>query len=294
MEIPLNPEMGELYGTHFDSVEANIFRSKRPPVDVEIDGKKSTWYLVKGGLNTDQDKKVDPNGLISYEVYYDPINKSWLKCVSAREPRHEKMANRLKLSTQIARQALCVSDLPEMAQQLQDHPAVTFPEGTVFGFTSPHIGPSLEYCLKIARAKFPDALPPQIAEFLADAYNIAYNQAARLYLDHEFWMYDPNPGNILLHMGERGAHVVLIDFSNSTQMRHHYVAGEPGPELIEKKKLRALHDLHQRYQKQADIHQIPFFPQPLEHFRYYVAKQFTEHLNDQNPQMPQIDSPLTR
>lgn len=242
MEVTIPGEVGEaLKSSELQVlVEANSYRTRRI-IPLEIDDQIQDWHSVKGGLNTQPDKVRDPNKLnvVSFEVLFNPQTRSWLKIVPPEATNKKPLEERLRKGAGIAQTALLVAHLPQLAQQvrglqLETENQLTSSKEVVYGFLSPHIGPSLEYLYKLLGQN----LSPEVADFFERVYSIAFHQASRLYLDYGYWVADPNLGNILLHQTPDGLAVVLIDFANKKQIMEHRFSEIPDQLSDRRQKLR--------------------------------------------------------
>lgn len=210
--------------------EANTYRT-RFLTRFKIDGIESEWHSVKGSIDPSkrEESSTTPDSL-KYGVFYNPDTRAWLKIVppeSIGTSQQEILETRLRRSALQQKMSLVVSGLPDLANQVKDV-EVNTDMGTVYGFTTPNIGPSLEsFIFSVAGKRRSNELPKNIIDFLSNAYSMATDQAEKLYLNFGIWMADPNPGNILLRPDENGIHVVLIDFSNKLQDQDHLFTGIP-------------------------------------------------------------------
>lgn len=252
-------------------VEANTYGT-REVVQLRINGEESEWHSVKGGAGPSRnyDKPLE---LVRYGIFYDPKTKTWLKVLppeSIGAQQFEKAEGRLRRSALQQRMALRVSGLPELAEQIKDV-EVEIDGRKVYGFTSPHIGPSLGYVLsELTGSKRPKELTPDAITLFSDIYAIAADQAEKLYLDFGIWTADPNPGNILLRFTEEGIRVVLIDFANKIQDEENLFSGlsrerYKGNGYVDK--LRSLlagkiRGLHQNFIEFSNMLGVPFIRDP--------------------------------
>ncbi len=198
---------------------------------LSVDGLEGEWHFVKG-------RRIEPPGAKSrvqvqslrYGVFFDPVKRIWLKVVhpdSLGTTQYQVYEERLRRSAEHQRISLEVAGLPDLARQIKDS-EVEIDGRVVYGFTSPHIGPSLEHFISVATQKRRSSeLPPECAELLSSIYSIAGGTAERLLLREGVFTGDPNPGNILLHFDENGFHTVLIDFANKVQTEDHLLPGIP-------------------------------------------------------------------
>ena len=248
-------------------VEANTYGT-REIVQLKIDGEESEWHSVKGGAGPSRhyDKPLE---LVRYGIFYDPKTRTWLKILppeSIGAKQFGKAEERLRKSALQQRVALTVSGLPELAEQIKEV-EVEIDGRRVYGFTSPHIGPSLEHVLsELTGSKRPKELTPDAKTLFSDIYAIAADQAEKLYLDFGIWTADPNPGNILLRFTEEGIRVVLIDFANKIQDEENLFSGlsrerYKGNGYVDK--LRSLlagriRGLHQNFMEFCNMLDVPF------------------------------------
>ncbi|MBI2621824.1 MAG: hypothetical protein HYW63_04260 [Candidatus Levybacteria bacterium] len=261
--------------TGFTRTEANSYRTKAIN-NLTVDSTQGEWHSVKGGLRPDQDRSRTPSEYISYGVLFNPQTRTWLKVVPPEvtdTPDQEKLEKTLRRSVDQQRAALQVAGLPDLASQIREVEVVDMDGKKVYGFTSPHIGPSLEYILyKTTKSWRGRVKNPDAADFFSQVYSMAADQAERLYLEFGIWTSDPSPGNILLRQDENGIHVVLIDFSNRLQEYEYLyqrVSKERyGPEgYINKIKSLLqtnVRQLHRRFYQYCEKRGIPFIRDPQE------------------------------
>ncbi|MBA3724114.1 MAG: hypothetical protein H0W89_04485 [Candidatus Levybacteria bacterium] len=205
-------ERGELPKPSFQTVEANSFRTRGEPLPIEISGITSDWHSVKGGINPKSEGAKNVSAA-NFEVLYNPETNQWLKIVPP-EVTGEKAKKILKKSVKIAKAACIVAGLSEIADEIKEHEVMVRGK-KAYGFVSPHMGQSIYHYAKGALFRQDDK--DEVKELVSTVYNIAFQQAVRLYEEYGYWTDDPNPGNILLHAKGDQYHVVLIDFSNNQQ-----------------------------------------------------------------------------
>lgn len=215
-------------------VTANSYTTRRIKT-VNVGGVSGQWHLLKGGMRQDGDitpSPEKPEKDIKYEILYNPETNTWLKTLPFEGmglTRFDAVTDRLKRSFVHQKRALEVAGLTDLSEQAQEV-EVEADGKTVYGFTMPHIGPSLEhiiYHLKGNRNAKED-LPPEALELIKNVYPIAADMAEKLYLEHGTWTSDPNPGNVLLRRDEKGGvHVVLIDFATNMQDQEYLLDNTP-------------------------------------------------------------------
>lgn len=231
------------------TVEANSYRTRGEPVAIDINGITSIWHSVKGGVHEEEQKGGETG---QYEIFYNPETNSWLK-TSPPDMNHPKMETRLRKSFPMAQAACVVAGIPEIATQMEEHDLVVR-DKKVYGFTTPHMGQSLEHYIKVSRKN--QRTPDDLA-VIRDIYEIAFAQAKQLYQEHGYWTHDPNPGNIVLHAKDDQYYVVLIDFANRQQEKKvtasripDHIPGHQKEEIIEKRKQQQLDQLRKNFMSQ--------------------------------------------
>ena len=271
---PRAPDIREALRTSQSITEANSYRT-REVVDITVNGSVGKWHSLKGGVTPHRKESSTESGNVSYEIFFNPTTNSWLKIVRPEAKKsglYERFETRLRKSAQQQRTALEVAGLPKLASQIKDT-EVEIKGQKVYGFTSPHIGPTLEFILyKITGHRKGRKLPTDAVDFFSYVYSIASDQAEKLYLDFGVWTSDPNPGNILLHQAEDGIHVVLIDFSNSEQQQDNIFSHVPKdrfePEAylskIKDMLMRRVKRLHRRLEEHCNERGVPFIRNPQE------------------------------
>lgn len=250
----------------FNKIEANSYWTKSIS-EISVNGVLGQWHLVKGSARTPEE--AAPGDQIKYEVFFDPSTNTWLKIIppeAINDPRYGEFEGRLRKSALQQKMALLVAGLPELAGQVNEA-EVEIGGKRVYGFTTPHIGPSLEHLIfSLTGKRKSKDLPPRVGGLLSDVYSIAADQAEKLYLQFGIWTTDLNPGNILLRFDENGVHVVLIDFSNKIQEFEHLFANLPtrkfsGENYVKKVKsllLGNVHQIHERFKRYTGEHGIAF------------------------------------
>lgn len=225
-ELSLTPFMKEFLssGQNNFKVEVNSYKTRGKPTELIISGQRGSWHSLKGGYNPEKrhSQNIDLGG-ITFEIFFNPETLTWLKVVPPESTRVHMLTQRLQTSCDIGRTALTIAGLSDMAHQLREcsieiDDKISGTRKSVYGFTSPHIGPSLEFYYKSLIKGAPHSnLPRDFQDFILRVYQMTYEQAQRLYHEHGFWTEDPNPGNILLFFGQDGVRPTLIDFATRMQ-----------------------------------------------------------------------------
>lgn len=272
-ELPNTLEKkGNISLPHELQVIANSYKT-RAIIDLVINGKQEAWHSLKGGIL--EQNKVDYKKLkgITYLVLYNPESNLWLKMVPPEtvQKSTEGLALRLKRSVPAAKKALRIAGLPDIAEQLMNCKIIITGK-TVDGFISPHIGPSVDYYLKKLLPKG-EQIDVNAKDFLSEVYRIAFNQALRLYLNHNVWVDDPNPGNILMHFDQNNIRVVLIDFANNKQTAR-TTFEKTFPERRSEQLLKKMQQLYESFRVQSTRHGLEFIECPDHYFNDIVSKQF--------------------
>ena len=166
---PRAPDIREALRTSQSLIEANSYRT-REVIDVAVNGRTEKWHSLKGGV-TPKNKDTDSDsGNVSYEIFFNPTTNSWLKIVRPETKKsglYERFETRLRKSAQQQRTALEVAGLPKLASQIKDT-EVEINGQKVYGFTSPHIGPTLEFILyKITGHRKGRKLPTDAVDFFS-------------------------------------------------------------------------------------------------------------------------------
>lgn len=229
-------------------VEVNGYETRGPRQCLEINGKRQMWHSVKGGVA--EGKRG------SYEILYNPEINEWLKMVPFGARNAEGLENKLRRGADVGRKVLEKSGLVNIALRLQEGEIRT-ERGTVYGFTTPHIGPTQEFILKERYSLKPDQA--RVAEELVEKIHAtSFHLAARLYLEHGIWTGDPNPGNLVAYFNKRGVTVTIIDFATWPNRKYNgdilYKNLDETDVYLEKN----LSALYKGFKEQADIHKIPF------------------------------------
>lgn len=277
MEIQTSLDIKELTNRYIErSITANSFNQRGAPLELEVNGEKDLWYSLKGGIDQSKSLLGVKKDDISYEIFLNPDKRLWLKVVppeSLTDDHNPVLENRLKLAINIGREAMNIAQLPEFADQYQEL-LVNIRGKDVLGFLSPHIGPTVKYCLDSALQSKDHEVVADAVSFLSDVYEIGYEQASYLFLEHEYWMEDPNPGNIVIHEKDNRLYVALIDFATAQPIRPYKQI--PYEHTKEKRQIRDLEILHMRFAKNCKSNNLHFSETPLEHFRKMFAANFSE------------------
>lgn len=234
------------------TVEANSYKTRGEPTAITIEGVTSQWHSLKGGKKDGETNTVQE----AYEIFYNPELNSWLKTVPPGT-EFARWENRLKKSVPIAKAACAVADLPELAEQIKEH-ELSIRGQRAYGFTSPHIGQSIEHYIKQEHSQ---DNPEEVLTFINTTYDLAFLQAKRLYENYGYWADDPNPGNILLHAKDDKLHIVLIDFSNKVQIKQldtkeipdHIAPPGQKEAVLAQRHARNIEQLRMKFEKQCRI-----------------------------------------
>lgn len=212
-------EREELFAPPMRIEQANSYRTRGEPLQLVVNGAPGEWHSMKGGFHpgAEQQNKAHLRNA-AFEVFYNPDTQQWLKTAAPEKnlSRPEQTIHAtLRTSAEVARLALEIADLPDLADQIK-HCVVDAGSQTSYGFVSPHIGPTLEFLIRTLRADY-QRKATDFPDFFSNVYTDAFDQAVLLYLNHGYMHADPNPGNIALHRSDAGDtyHVVLIDFANN-------------------------------------------------------------------------------
>lgn len=286
MEIGVGivPESKELLDPSLAIECANSYGTRGRPYEIVVNGNMEIWHSLKGGKNPTKETPLDDINA-SYEVLWSPATKRWLKLVPPEVKNnlsnYQKLQDRLSLSSTIAKRALEVAGLPHLTDSISECSVEIRGEETS-GFTSAHIGPSVQYLLE--RFSESNPIPGQEidTDSFSEIYKIAFDEAAFLYLRYGYWMDDPNPGNIILRDEADGVHVVLIDFSNQAQTEMidfgipaDKMLPEKYKEKMDKLLFKNVIRLHDKFAKQCANYGIPFAPD-LDYYRensYNIASE---------------------
>ncbi|OGE26782.1 hypothetical protein A3C26_03255 [Candidatus Daviesbacteria bacterium RIFCSPHIGHO2_02_FULL_39_12] len=258
MEAPvIPPELKEelaLTAQH-PTVEVNGYRTRGIPLELLVEGKKGIWHSVKGGF-TPEPTRPHPihRDFLSFEVLFNGETNEWLKVVPPESYHTVMLIGRLRRSVGMIKSSLEIAGLPELIPTVRETRLDLRGEPT-YGFISPHLGGSLEYCLNILTSGRKTKLTPSAAKFISRIYNIAFAQAVRLYLDYGHWTADPGPGNILINT-QNGLRVVLIDFANKEQHVINNFNGTPFEDKREGALTQNIVRLFELFKQQCNLHNI--------------------------------------
>lgn len=221
-------------------------------MEVDIDGQVSRWHSLKGGINPLKTLTEVRKDDITYETFYNSQSHEWLKIVppeSTTNDYNPKLEVRLSRGVEIAKAALVEAGLTDLVDRLK-LTLVKVRGKNVVGFVSPHIGPSIQFFYRQFQDQGIHPIPGEAAAFFSQVYTTAHEQAVHLYLNHEYWTADPNPGNVLVHQDPSGdIRVVIIDFTSRDQIRpFKYI---PYPLTQEKKKRADLQLLRDKFRRQC-------------------------------------------
>lgn len=112
------------------------------------------------------------------------------------------------------------------------------------GHKTKHIGPTVEYICKELKGK---SIDDDTRKSLEGVVIKGFNLAVRLYILHDIWMEDPNPGNIVLNFDDvKDIKIALIDFESM----HQYKGVE---EDSYRKRFESLFKRFEKKAKHADI-----------------------------------------
>lgn len=261
----------ELVPAHppFTSVDINTYRT-REILDLTIDGTDSKWHSVKGGVSPEN--VSDPSS-IKYPLLFNPETNTWLKIVAPQvygTEAEEIAVSRLKKAKYQQEVALELAGLGHLKDSIKDV-EVEIAGKKVYGYTAPHIGPSLESRIfaETGRRKGIN-ISPELSDLITYVYSSAADQAEKLYLDYGIWFSDPNPGNILLREEPDGIHVVLIDFSSKHQEKSNIFQNvTPGRytesnynKLVRRILASSIKNLHTRFALYCNSVGLPFIRDP--------------------------------
>lgn len=221
MEAPFNldPDLKELISsTHEVIYVVNGYRSKgKLELDLGHEGETTVWHSMKGG----------PPGKSagSFEIFYNPDKNEWLKVGYQGRDGNNKRMRQLQNSVPFTKTALELANLPHIASALKES-TLEIRELPAFAYTLPHIGITLEQIYKwlkqSPKVEKPTTLTPITERLFIQAYQVAYNQAQKLYVDHGFWVVDPNAGNIVLAQATDGVQVAIIDVVSDQQRQNNF------------------------------------------------------------------------
>lgn len=258
METPVSVDLKELLGsvTSEIRVEANAYRT-RSVYQLELNGRSDEWHSVKGGLNP-QKFATNPTRVddVSYEVFFNPITKQWLKVVPPEATQSDLLTKRLNLACEIGKAALDVAGLGYLIPTFETMD-VNLRGSKNRAFLSPHLGPSLQYFItQVGQGPRHLFTPPEHRELFRRIFGIAFEQAKELYLKYGYWTKDPNPGNIILHPTGDSCRVVLIDFTSKHQLSDNRFEHIPDPERRQKQADKLMRRLKQVFQDECRTYSV--------------------------------------
>lgn len=234
-----------LPSSSMEFVKANSYFTRRVHT-LKLGEETGDWHSVKGGQSASKTARQGNQP----EILFNPDAMQWLKIANSNSARN---ARSISTSASIIQASLRLGGMDDLAEQVQAH-AVNIRGQQLPGFVSPHIGPSVEAMISFldhARTTMPQEefqqAKAEARRFFGHIYEIAFDQAVRLYLEHGYWTGDPNPGNIVFNTdGEDSAiRVAMIDFGTKTQIR-------------ESGYFSYVKQLHLSFKDQALKHSIPF------------------------------------
>lgn len=179
---------------NYKNFSINGYTAKRVVDISNQDNGIEKWYEVKNSN--------------LFSILFNPESATWLKMVNDDEfnPRIEQ-----SYQAQLAVLHLIGADLLMQKCNLVEI-------GSKKGFTSPHFGETIESIIK-ARKRKTEIIYSE--EDLNWFYYQGYLLAKELLKESNWWMDDPNPGNIVISDRNLNikSEVVLIDFSNKNSRR---------------------------------------------------------------------------
>ena len=264
MEIPrigLKPTVERLLLSPEYRTEVNGYVS-RGRVRLLVNGEVGDWNSFKGGVREDVIAHEGDAYEILAKLGPDSKPEKWLKIVPVNAAHYGKLRNRLEHSFYSGKKALEVAGMQDLADGFQECTVVGSNgdnDGkTVYGFTAPHIGRTVQsFLVDVVRGRVPAGDKQELFEFLTQVYGIAYKHAAVLFAREGVWMDDPNPGNIVLHQSDKGIRVALIDFAN-TRQGNPAQKGNLSDDELRKKIYSNQGSLYNKFKKQCDTYKIPF------------------------------------
>ncbi|MDP3988592.1 MAG: hypothetical protein Q8P80_05630 [Candidatus Levybacteria bacterium] len=254
--IDIKPSIERLLSTPTSRIEVNGYLS-RGKINLVVNGEKEEWHSFKGGAREDAVNHQGDTYEVLAKLGHDSMPEKWLKLVPPTTTHYNKLRKTLQQSFISGKVALKIAGMRHLAREFQECIVVKssgLEKKAVYGFTSPHLGRTVESFLK---EKIPPEERKELLSFLADVYGIAYKHAATLFVREGVWMDDPNPGNILLHQSEDGIQVALIDFANERQ-GNPAQRGNLSDEELREKVYSNPGSLFNKFGKQCAKHQIPF------------------------------------
>ncbi|MBU4017502.1 hypothetical protein KKF69_08585 [Patescibacteria group bacterium] len=201
--LKFTPEIME-FSSAFSKVDVNGYHTLREDL-MTVNGTKRTWHLMKGG------------GKTKFEVYFLPDTNEWLKTMDPEVENIDKRITMLKDGIDNVRTGLVESGLNEHAIAAKGCTVERSDGSFTVGHKTKHIGPTVEYiCKRLKGKNIDDDTKNSLEEVVIKGFNLA----ARLYILHDIWMEDPNPGNIVLNFDDlNNIKIALIDFESMNQYK---------------------------------------------------------------------------
>lgn len=228
--LKITPEIME-FSSAFSKVGANGYETLRKDIMI-VNNIKGVWHLMKGG------------GKTKFEVFINPDTKEWLKTMDPEVENIDKRITMLRQGIDMLRTGLVESGLNEYAIAAKGCTVERSDGSFTVGHKTKHIGSTVEYISEGLEGKSKD---DNMGKFLEAAVIQGFNLAARLYILHDIWMEDPNPGNIVLNFDDiNGIKIALIDFESMNQYRG-------VEEDLYRKRFESLFKRFEKKAKHADI-----------------------------------------
>ncbi len=232
----------------YAEVNVNTYKTRRTH-QLEVNGENGIWHSVKGGV------EAGPVGI--YEILFNPDTNEWLKIVPPLVRNKTKMENLLRKSADISRDILRLSNMHSFAHSVRDVDVST-PYAHTYGYTSPHLGPTVEFMVNQIYA-IPTEERAEAKNFISDIYCSSFRLASRAYLEKGIWISDPNPGNVLVNIdGQNVARVTLIDFTSTPQFKDHGLLTGRGKDEARARVRKNVSQLFDKFRKQAINNRISF------------------------------------
>ncbi len=226
----ITPEIME-FSSAFSKVGVNGYETLRKDRMI-VNGTEGVWHLMKGG------------GKIKFEVFLNPDTNKWLKTMDPEVENVDKRITMLRQGIDNVRTGLVESGLNEHAMAAKGCTVERSDGSFMVGHKTKHIGPTVEYICKGLKGK---SIDDNTRKFLEGVVIKGFNLAARLYILHDIWMEDPNPGNIVLNFDDMNhIKIALIDFESM----HQYKVVE---EDSYRKRFESLFQRFEKKAKHADI-----------------------------------------
>ncbi len=271
------PEFKELLLRQLpDKVNANMFRTKRK---VQAEHSELTeannWHLVKGGLNSSKSESVNPPSA-ALAILFNPVTLEWIKALPPNVPLQKDQDKRIKNEVMIIRASLEISGLSKLQNHVKELENLFLDGHPVFGFLTPHFGPSLDALLyQVDNGSYNVTEKQLTAEISGYIYNQAFEHACQLCLKYGFWVQDPNPGNVIISY-ENGMFndALLIDFASGRQIAPTFVGQKyQEPEARKARFVRLFkEELCPLFNREATKHSIPLIDSSNQTLCNYVEK----------------------